>query len=191
MTERPGRHAYSPLPPGSTADAASGPQLVAPPTAGQAVEVEVEAGQVVALPDDIFSPDSARYLAEGPNLVVLLEAGGRLVLKDFFGHPDLPPSLSVLGGPAVPADDLLRAVEGRAEPVGSDLLADWLPGAAVAPGAPAPDADSPAPWDADLAVLPEDWQSYGDEAGAEGLCWLGEAEAEAFEPPAATPRKDT
>lgn len=82
-----------------------------PPPAGETVIVPVPAGAMVVLTDPAFDPDVARYVVDGDDLVITLGNGGILRLDGFFAHGELPPTLSVLGGPAQSATDLLAGAE--------------------------------------------------------------------------------
>ncbi|GBD42920.1 Poly(beta-D-mannuronate) C5 epimerase 1 [bacterium HR40] len=82
-----------------------------PPSAGETRIVPVPAGAAVVLTDRAFDPDVARYVVDGDDLVISLGNGAILRLDGFFAHAELPPSLSVLGGPAQPATQLLAGAE--------------------------------------------------------------------------------
>jgi hypothetical protein len=108
---------------------AAGPLVMAPPATGERVTIPVAPGQQVALPDEIFDPRHARYVVEGDDLVVTPRSGGALVLDGFFAHAGHPPTLSVLGGPPVTADDLLARADLKSPPAEPMQLAQIpLPG---------------------------------------------------------------
>ncbi len=86
---------------------------IVPPAAGQTEVVKVAPGQEVDLADPAFDPHSAQYVVDGDDLIVTLQNGGVVRLEGFFAHPDLPPVLSVLGGPEQPATELLAATTGQ------------------------------------------------------------------------------
>jgi hypothetical protein len=100
-------------PAGPQAPVAAAAQTVTPnpPPAGETVIVPVPAGATVVLTDPAFDPDVARYVVDGDDLVITLGNGGILRLDGFFAHGELPPTLSVLGGPAQSATDLLAGAE--------------------------------------------------------------------------------
>ena len=102
---------------------AGGPLVLEPPAAGERVAVPVAAGQPVALPDQIFDPDDARYVIDGDDLVVTPKGGGALVFDGFFAHPAEPPTLSVMGGPAVDANELLARADLAAPPAQPVVIA--------------------------------------------------------------------
>lgn len=89
-----------------------GPALeIAPLLAGERRVVEVPPGSLVQLDDPVFDPAVATFTVSGNDLEVTAENGGVLVLVAFFGPADLSPLLSVMGGPATPADELLARAE--------------------------------------------------------------------------------
>jgi hypothetical protein len=91
--------------------AAAATLMPTPPPAGETVIVPVPAGAMVVLTDAAFDLAVARYVVDGDDLVITLGNGGILRLDGFFGHGELPPTLSVLGGPAQSASDLLAGAE--------------------------------------------------------------------------------
>ena len=93
------------------AEPAAKPTVLEAPGSGERVTIAVAAGQPVALPDQIFDPAASRYVIDGDDLVVAPAKGGVVVLDHFFGHPDHPPTLSVLGGPPVTANELLARAD--------------------------------------------------------------------------------
>ena len=103
---------------GTLARVAAGgdPFVLAAPGAGERISVPVAPGQPVALPDQAFDPGSSRYVIDGRDLVVMPPNGGVIVFAGFFGHPADPPTLSVLGGPPVSANELLARAELAAGP---------------------------------------------------------------------------
>lgn len=95
------------------------PTEIAPPaSAGGRSAVPVRPNQAILLEDEAFDPQEAIYVPEGDDLVITLADGRVVVLVDFFAYPDAPPTLAVLGGPAVAADTLLaRAIEAQQVPI--------------------------------------------------------------------------
>jgi Ca2+-binding RTX toxin-like protein len=86
--------------------------VVEPPAEpGTRIAVAVQAGQAIVLEDPLYDPQVAVYMPEDDDLVITLADGSVVVLVGFFGHPDQPPTLSVLEGPAVDATTLLAQVE--------------------------------------------------------------------------------
>ena len=95
----------------ASVEPAARPTVLEAPTNGERVSIAVAAGQPVALPDQTFDPAASRYVIDGDDLVVTPAHGGVVVLDHFFGHPDNPPTLSVLGGPPITANELLARAE--------------------------------------------------------------------------------
>lgn len=114
--------ATSPRPADPQAAVGAGPIRMAAPGPGERLSAPVVPGQLVALPDEIFAPGDTSYRIEGANLVVTLADGGVIVLVGFFAHPDDAPQLSIGGGPAVSAADLLEQL-GDAAPSVTALAA--------------------------------------------------------------------
>jgi len=83
---------------------------VTPPPPGAQVQVAVPPGALVHLDAPVFHPDVARYVVDGEDLVVVLANGAMVRLDGFFAHPELPPALTVTGGPAVSAAELLAGL---------------------------------------------------------------------------------
>jgi Ca2+-binding RTX toxin-like protein len=83
---------------------------IVPPAAGERVVLQVTPGTNIVLPDESFSPERARYVAEGDDLVVTLPDGGVLALVDFFAFPDDPATLQVGGQPPLPSTALIETV---------------------------------------------------------------------------------
>src|SRR3954468_24154808 len=90
---------------------AARPTVLDAPVHGERVTIAVAPGQPVSLPDQTFDPAQARYVIDGDDLVVTPAAGGVVVLDHFFNHPDDPPTLSVLGGPPITANELLARAD--------------------------------------------------------------------------------
>ncbi len=107
----------------ATPQAEPGAIEVAPLAAGERRVVDVPAGGLVSLGDASFDPAVATYAVSGNDLVVTLANGGVLVLTNFFAPSEVPVFLSVLDGPATPAEELLARAE-------------VLPDAEPAPAAP-------------------------------------------------------
>lgn len=97
--------------PSAGAAAQAGAIEVAPLAAGERRVVDVPEGGLVSLGDASFDPSVAIYSVDGNDLVVTLANGGVLVLTDFFAPSDVPVLLSVLDGPATPAEQLLAQAE--------------------------------------------------------------------------------
>lgn len=101
------------------------PLVPEPPPAGEVRVIPVPPGTAVVLADPAFSPDVANYTVDGDDLVITLASGAVLRLDGFFAHADLPPTLSVLGGPARSAAELLAGAEGvpQIEPAAGPVAA--------------------------------------------------------------------
>ena len=87
---------------------------VAAPQAGERETILVQAGEKYALPDGAFDPQTASYVPDGQDLVVMLADGGVLVLVGFFAPApagEAAPALSVLSGSYVAADTLMASAE--------------------------------------------------------------------------------
>lgn len=95
----------------ATPQAEPGAIEVAPLAAGERRVVDVPAGALVSLGDASFDPAVATYAVSGLDLVVTLANGGVLVLTNFFATSEVPILLSVLDGPATPAEELLQRAE--------------------------------------------------------------------------------
>lgn len=103
--------ALQPTGPQAPTAAAAATLVLEPPPAGETRIVPIPAGTAVVLADPAFDPDVARYVVDGDDLVITLGNGAILRLDGFFAHGELPPTLSVLGGPAQSATDLLAGAE--------------------------------------------------------------------------------
>ncbi len=116
----PADQAPTTAPPAPTATAGGPPAeiRIEPPPPNAVRVVPVPAGALVVLDAPFFHPDVARYVVDGEDLVVVLQNGAIVRLDGFFGHPEMPPSLSVVGGPAQTANDLLAQAQeaGQVEP---------------------------------------------------------------------------
>lgn len=115
----------APVPPAAASAAArQAPLLLEPPAAGERITVSVAPGQSVALPDEIFNPRSTNYVIDGDDLVVQPQARGVIVFDQFFAHPENPPTLSVLGGPPVTAQELLARADLETPPARPVVVAE-------------------------------------------------------------------
>ncbi len=72
---------------------------VQPPRPGQTVEIAVQPGMRLALPDPQFLPPQAKFLVLADDLVIETAAGGVVTLRDFFAVPNA--TISVAGRPPV------------------------------------------------------------------------------------------